>query len=393
MKIANIPSKFAIPFASSAGAGYIRTIPQTPTGTAGQASLQQGFPPENFSPVSAGGVPPFGQDFNGLLNQVTSWNQWQATGAFPPYDSAFQTAIGGYPQNSCVASVVTTGLIWLSIVDDNLTNPDTGGAGWIVFSPVTVAAPLLWVRNDGNDNNSGSANDASHAFQTISGAIAAAASRLNLTGRTLTIQLGQAGTYVGGSIGQIPSVTITSVGPASSFIINNSGLAFPAGAMNISAGQLTLNDVSLSNVNNNTHTLQASVGGAVTLTGTVAFGGVAGGSTVADMKCFAGGSVSVVGNVQFNRNVGYAMYAQGSGANISFRVGSNIACAGNAWGTAGILAVENATIELAGNAPTGTASGPRYSARMNGCINVFGGGASYFPGSVAGSTGTGGQYS
>ena len=75
MKIANIPSKFAIPFASSAGAGYIRTIPQTPTGTAGQASLQQGFPPENFSPVSAGGVPPFGQDFNGLLNQVTSWKR------------------------------------------------------------------------------------------------------------------------------------------------------------------------------------------------------------------------------------------------------------------------------------------------------------------------------
>lgn len=391
MKIANIPSKFAIPFASSAGSGYIRTIPQTPTGTAGQASLQQGFPPENFSPVSAGGVPPFGQDFNGLLNQVTSWNQWQGTGAFPPYDSAFQTAIGGYPQNSCVGSAVTVGLVWMSLVDDNLTNPDAGGAGWVVFSRVSVAAPLLWVRSDGNDNNSGSANDASHAFQTIQGAVNAASSRLNLTGRTLTIQIGLAGTYVGGSIGNLPSVVITSAGPYGSFVINNSGLAYPLGVMNVSAGALTLKNVSLSNVNNNTHTLQASFGGSILLSGDVALGGVAGGG-VAELRCFGGGSIVANGNVHFNRSTGYAMYAQGSGASIAFLVGSNIACAGNTWGGAGIAASENASIDLSGNAPTGTATGMRYSASANGCINVFGGGASYFPGSVAGSTATGGQY-
>lgn len=392
MKIADIPSKFAIPFASGAGAGYIRAIPQTPSGTAGQASLQLGFPPENFTPVSAGGVPPFGQDFNGLLNQMTQWNQWQGTGAFPPYDSAFQTAISGYPQNSCVASIVTVGLVWMSIVDDNLTNPDAGGAGWIVFSVVTVPSPLLWVRSDGNNNNSGSANDASHAFQTIQGAINAASSRLNLTGRTLTIQLGLAGTYVGGTIGQLPSVKITSVGPASSFIINNSGLAFPYGAMEVSAGSLTLENVTLSNTNNNTHTLRVSYGGSVILTGDVVFGGTAGGAGTSDIRCFAGGSVAVSGAVAFNRNVGYALYAQGSGASISFQVGSDITCAGNVWGGAGIAAIENASIELAGNSPTGSATGTRYTASMNGCINVFGGGASYFPGSVAGSTATGGQY-
>lgn len=393
MNISDIPSKFVIPFGNSAGAGYIRSVPTTPTGVTGEASLQEGFPPANMTPVSAGGVPPFGQDMNGIINQVSAWSRWQATGAFPPYDSAFQSAVSGYPQWACVGSLVTVGLVWMSIVDANVTNPDTGGAGWIVFSLVSVAAPLLWVRSDGNDNNSGSANDSSHAFATIQGAINAAASRLNLTGRTLTVQIGLAGTYVGASIGQIPSVLITSAGPAASFIINNTGISPPAGVFNISAGYLTLNNVTINNVNGTTHTLQASAGGAIRLTGTVNLGGVAGGSGVADLRCFPGGSISAVNTVNFNRNTGYAMYAQGSGASITFLVGSTTACAGNVWGNAGIAALENASIELAGTAPTGTATGTRYTASSNGVINVFGGGANYFPGSVAGSTSTGGQYS
>lgn len=134
MQSSDIPTKFNIGFASSAGGGYIRTIPQSPTGTLGQASLEEGFPPANFNPVSAGGVPPFGQDFNGILLPITLWNRWQAAGgAFPPYDATFQTAIGGYPKGATVASVVTSGLIWISIAENNVTNPDTGGAGWMIF--------------------------------------------------------------------------------------------------------------------------------------------------------------------------------------------------------------------------------------------------------------------
>lgn len=41
---------------------------------------------------------------------------------------------------------------------------------------------------------------------------------------------------------------------------------------------------------------------------------------------------------------------------------------------------------------TGSATGIRYSAVLNGVINTFSAGASFFPGSVAGSTATGGQY-
>jgi hypothetical protein len=141
-----IPAKFPITFASSAGGSFIRTVPQTPTGTPGQASLQTGFPPENFSPVSTGGVPPFGQDFNGILQQITAWNQWQAASGIVPYDSTFQTAIGGYPQNAIVQSATTLGIIYLCTVDNNLTNPDSAGAGWVSFNMlggVTIPAPTI----------------------------------------------------------------------------------------------------------------------------------------------------------------------------------------------------------------------------------------------------------
>src|SRR6185437_15246640 len=157
MQLTDIPVKFSLPFADAAVAPYIRAIPASPSGTPGQASLSTGFPPENFNPVAAGGVPPFGSDFNGILNQSTSWNQWQGTGvAFPPYDAAFQTAISGYPNTAIVSSLVAPGLFYMSIVDNNVTNPDTGGAGWIVFWRQLIGNQDLYVNaSTGNDSNNG----------------------------------------------------------------------------------------------------------------------------------------------------------------------------------------------------------------------------------------------
>ena len=128
-----IPANFPIPFASGAGAGYVRAIPEaSQIGIQnGAASLTDGFPPNCFIPVEAGGSWPFGQDFNGVLQQITAWLRWLQAGAPVSWDSAFSTAIGGYPYRAVVASTVTPGLLWRSTVDNNTTNPDTGGAGWV----------------------------------------------------------------------------------------------------------------------------------------------------------------------------------------------------------------------------------------------------------------------
>jgi hypothetical protein len=96
----------------------------------GAASFIDGFPPLNFTPVAAGGVPPFGKDANGLLNQMTAWDQWVQAGGVMRYDAAFQSQLGGYPSQARVGSVTTPFLVWQSTRDDNMTNPDTGGANW-----------------------------------------------------------------------------------------------------------------------------------------------------------------------------------------------------------------------------------------------------------------------
>lgn len=132
MQATGIPTKFPVPWANAAGPSYIRAIPEaSQIGIqAGAASLTDGFVPDNFTPAGSGGVPPFGQDANGILNQITQWLQWHEAGGPVPWDSAFSTKIGGYPAGAVVASATTAGLLWLSTTDNNTTNPDSAGAGW-----------------------------------------------------------------------------------------------------------------------------------------------------------------------------------------------------------------------------------------------------------------------
>jgi hypothetical protein len=131
LKLVDIPTKFGIPFAGGASAPYVRVIPEA-SQPGGAASLTDGFPPPNFLAIGAGGIPPFGADMNGILRRITQWSRWAEAGGAMRYDSSFQTEIGGYPQGAVVMSAVTLGLMWLSIVDDNLTNPDDifTSAGW-----------------------------------------------------------------------------------------------------------------------------------------------------------------------------------------------------------------------------------------------------------------------
>jgi hypothetical protein len=128
-----VPPKFPIPWGNSAGSAYIRSIPSSSQiGVQnGAASLTDGFPPLTFIDETAGGVPPFGADFNGILKQVSQWCQWQSAGGPVFYDGTFSANIGGYPNGAMLQSSVVPGFIWLSIVDSNTTDPDTGGANWV----------------------------------------------------------------------------------------------------------------------------------------------------------------------------------------------------------------------------------------------------------------------
>lgn len=160
MKLIDIPEKVQTPFADLAAPGFIRNIEQT-TGIPGAASWEAGFPPQNMEPIASGGIPPFGQDMNGLMNAISSWTRWQSAGATVNFDAAFATEIGGYPAGAMIAALNGLGF-WVSLVDDNLINPDTVQDGTWAFIQVS----RTWA-GDPNGSVSGMAASASNAPSLI----------------------------------------------------------------------------------------------------------------------------------------------------------------------------------------------------------------------------------
>ena len=87
--------------------------------------------------VTSGGEPPDGRDWNGILQVLSAWSQWFAAGGAGAvlYDGTFSGAVGGYPKYAMLANATTPGQFWISTVDSNTSDPDTGGANWSAFPP------------------------------------------------------------------------------------------------------------------------------------------------------------------------------------------------------------------------------------------------------------------
>lgn len=209
MQLSSIPAKFTVPWASGAGGSYIRTIP-TPSQigvTNGAASFTDGFPPMTFLPVGSGGTPPFGQDFNGILNEVTAWNQWQQAGGPIRYDSVFQTAVGGYPNGAVVASVTYPGGYYISTLDNNtngLVDNATSQTGWTYaflttggssIAAVVRAIPALIATANSSAGQSIAANTNVTMNSGFSTGVNTFANS-TMSGGAFTVGTGEAGTYL-----------------------------------------------------------------------------------------------------------------------------------------------------------------------------------------------------
>lgn len=132
MQLSDIPAWFAKRFAADATGSHVRNIPTT-TADPTAASLELGFPPDTFTAVGSGGTPPDGRDFNGILRQLSAWSQWVGLGGPAPWSASIRDAAGGYPLGSVVQSSSVTGRLYQSRTNNNTTNPDAGGAGWIIM--------------------------------------------------------------------------------------------------------------------------------------------------------------------------------------------------------------------------------------------------------------------
>ena len=116
-----------------------------------RAAMDVGFPVVTMTPAPSGGMPPEGADFNGILYNLTRLMNFQSAGGVLPWDSTFSTAIGGYPKGAKVLKSGGTGY-WVSTTDNNTTNPDSSGAGWVDFGLVIDPASLVQVSNTSSND-------------------------------------------------------------------------------------------------------------------------------------------------------------------------------------------------------------------------------------------------
>lgn len=129
------PVKIYTAFAQNATAGYITAVPQT-TAVPGAFSWSLGSGPETFIPPGSGGTAPLGDYFNGLQFQITDNLRWIQAGGWFKYDATFASNIGGYPNQAIILKDDASGF-YVSTVDNNMSNPNTGGANWTVMTPNT----------------------------------------------------------------------------------------------------------------------------------------------------------------------------------------------------------------------------------------------------------------
>ena len=179
MLVASIPTRIDIVWGEGASGTYIRTVPDT-TADPNAASFTLGFPPNTFTAPGSGGEPPDGRDFNGAFNACFGWLNWLNAGGAIFYNSAFSTTIGGYPKWATLANASTVGLFWISQVDNNTSDPDTGGANWLQF-PATAPANVS-------------------SFNTRTGAV-------TLTSSDVTSAL-NANSIVNGKLATMPALTV-----------------------------------------------------------------------------------------------------------------------------------------------------------------------------------------
>ena len=391
MLIASIPAKFPKYWAQNAGGSYIRAIPEaSQIGIqAGAASLTDGFPPLTFTEVAAGGVPPFGQDANGILQQITQWNQWQNAGAPVFYDSVFSAAVTGYPQGAVLANASTLGLFWINQVDANTTDPDTGGANWLPMGRIKLGAnTTFYVATTGNDSTGNGTSGApwltkQHAYNVLQ-------ANYDLNNFQATVQIAD-GSYTdvlvafGPLLGQNSSVIFS----GDAVTPDNCLTTAPSG----SAGCYSIGGGAAVQIQGQKLVATAGNGNAITTGG----GGLAyflncDFGACATAHLFAGDYSQIVCIGNYTISGGAVNHAISQGT-ILINDGTLTTLVGTpAFSDAYARASECGVVDFRSATFSGAATGPRYDVNTNGVINTGGGGASFLPGNSSGVSATGGQY-
>ncbi|MCX5615342.1 phage tail protein, partial [Bombella sp. TMW 2.2558] len=130
MKQTDTRPLFSIPWADQADSSTIATIPQSATAI-GRASMALGFPKATMTPIAAGGVPPYGEDMNGILNMLSRAARTAELGILHPFSADYATAINGYPVGATIAHPTIAGRFLICTADNNTNDPSQSMNGWL----------------------------------------------------------------------------------------------------------------------------------------------------------------------------------------------------------------------------------------------------------------------
>lgn len=127
------PDLIPMPFAENATPGTIEPIPATTPTVPQDATWSTGFPQVTMQPLAAGGIPPRGQNFNGVLNALSQHIfHMQGGGQYKWDDAHGPYSIGDVLQSD-------DGLrSYVSAIDNNTDNfnttPGAIGTSWLPWS-------------------------------------------------------------------------------------------------------------------------------------------------------------------------------------------------------------------------------------------------------------------
>jgi hypothetical protein len=292
------------------------------------------------------------------------------------------TTKGDLWTHSSVPARLAVGTDGQALVADSA---ETTGLKWVTRREVMTAGRTYYVRTDGSDSNTGLVNTSGGAFLTIGKAVDTASGTLDTAGFTVTVSVG-AGTFAetvtlkpltGGGL-----LTITGAG--------NTTIISPASSNCISGttgGRFTLSAARLTRASGSGHGILVQNGTFLTCSG-VEFGSLAAGRHV-----FATQGAIVLMNAAYTINGGAQMHWSASSGGYIQSVNTTVTISSTpAFSSRFADVFLCGTIQCNGNTFSGSATGTRYLADVNGAIYTAGGGASFLPGNAGGSVTNGGAY-
>lgn len=126
------PTLISVPFANGGNKNTIQTTRQAGQ-DAQDATWTDGFPSVTMTPISAGGLPPKGLDFNGIFYALSDNVVHRLKGLSVQFSATYATAIGGYPVGSKLELNDGSAIV-ISTVANNMTDPNSSMTGWAYYS-------------------------------------------------------------------------------------------------------------------------------------------------------------------------------------------------------------------------------------------------------------------